>query len=505
MDQDFTTPQNVTPKKKSQIPVPSPDRIITVRTTSRIPIPSPTTPVKKSTESTPTKCRTPTRSVTQSQEPSVTTPLKLHNKICVVCGKSGLDAQLRCLHSVAGIRKGLQRLLLLYGGVRISHGYICPVDEEKLLNMAKKEEAFKSQVKENLSSLTMPGIKRGARSSPVSSPKPRKQLIPHQPVAVPSTRTSTSLDKTPLVNTKVSSKSSKKKLFPASVSIPLLPKPPATESMASPLDEPQNRRYIASDHPYGKNVTDKKKLVKAKSFPALTPFPADHSYSHKTIPNPPATESMASPFDTPQNRPSMPFTPSPAEHTYSHKTVIHQNTTSEIACNLASAQQSSTQRYSYITPGEAITIANEVHRGNSIEIAKSIMSNTLLSASYIEALQDHYDSVARTLTNVKHGYTSVLIKRHDSTTFQQLESFNWNAIVAEMRSKFPHFLQLALGIMIPADQRHSAEAIQAVLPRLGMIYAISIQQRHGNLSLVQRMLSTVLTEGLSDVRVCYMI
>ena len=191
---------------------------------------------------------------------------------------------------------------------------------------------------------------------------------------------------------------------------------------------------------------------------------------------------MASPFDTPQNRPSMPldhlyvdtkkstkaesspaFTPSPAEHTYSHKTVIHQNTTSEIA----SAQQSSTQRHSYITPGEAITIANEVHRGHSIEIVFDmidIMSNTLLSASYIKALQDHYDSVARTLTNVKHGYTFVLIKRHDSTTFEQLESFNWNAIVAEMRSKFPHFLQLALGIMIPADQRHRAEAIQAVLP-----------------------------------------
>ena len=191
-----------------------------MRTTSRIPIPSPSTPVVKSTASTPTKRRTPTRtSVTQSQEPNVTTPLKLHNRIYVVCGKSGLDAQLWCLHSVAGIRKGLQRLLLLYGGGSISHGYICPFDAEKLLNMAKKEDAFNSQVKDNLSSLTMPGIKCGARSSPVSSTKPRKQLIPHQPVDVPSTITSsTSLDKNPLVNTNFSSKSSKKKLFPTPAS-----------------------------------------------------------------------------------------------------------------------------------------------------------------------------------------------------------------------------------------------------------------------------------------------
>ena len=49
------------------------------------------------------------------------------------------------------------------------------------------------------------------------------------------------------------------------------------------------------------------------------------------------------------------FIPSPAEHTYRNNTIIHQNT-SEIACNPASVQQSSTQRYSYITPGEAITI-----------------------------------------------------------------------------------------------------------------------------------------------------
>ena len=157
------------------------------------------------------------------------------------------------------VRKGLWRLLLLYGGGSISHGYICPFDEEKLLNMAKKEDAFKSQVKDNLSSLTMPGIKRGARSSTVSCMKPRKQLIPHQPVNVPSTITSsTSLDKNPLVNTNFSSKSSKKKLFPTSVPKPLHPKPPTIENMASPLDEPHYRTYIASNHPYGKAVIGKK-------------------------------------------------------------------------------------------------------------------------------------------------------------------------------------------------------------------------------------------------------
>ena len=90
------------------------------------------------------------------------------------------------------------------------------------------------------------------------------------------------------------------------------------------------------------------------------------------------------------------------------------------------------------------------------------------------------------------------------TAYLQLDSFNWADIVVEMQHTFPMFLKLAIGIMLPKENRTNASEIQKILPRLGMIYAICIQNRVHYLSLVQRMMAAILTEGLCDVRVCWL-
>ena len=70
-----------------------------------------------------------------------------------------------------------------------------------------------------------------------------------------------------------------------------------------------------------------------------------------------------------------------------------------------------------------------------------------------------------------------------------------------MQAKFLQLLELVLGLMLPESERNNAEAVQKVVPRLGMVYAICAQQRCHYLSLVQRMMGVILTDGLCDVRV----
>ena len=258
---------------------------------------------------TPPRFKTPTkpsasRSPRFSQELKAT-PLKLPEKICVVCGKDS-NAQLRYIQSVASSKKGLQKLIEKYGGVNITHGYICHADEEKLMNMGKKAEAFRIQMQKNLSSLSSNRIKWAAVRSPKVSPSPgtlkATRVSAHSSTSPSRNKLppqySSSDHTTPQLKSKAPKKTFKKKLFSTSTPQPVLPKPPRTESMAIPL----------ADHPYGKLAT-----------------PSDHLYGKDS-------QSKKQTKSTPN------ITPSPSEHTYSHRKTISQMPVSEIACNIASNQ-----------------------------------------------------------------------------------------------------------------------------------------------------------------------
>jgi hypothetical protein len=95
------------------------------------------------------------------------------------------------------------------------------------------------------------------------------------------------------------------------------------------------------------------------------------------------------------------------------------------------------------------------------------------------------------------------MKPHASTSYEQLEKFNWDAIVNEFSTWFPLLHKLVLGLMLSPEDRDNPAEVKKVLPKLGMVYAICIQNRIHNLSLVQRMIATILTEGLCDVKVSF--
>ena len=111
------------------------------------------------------------------------------------------------------------------------------------------------------------------------------------------------------------------------------------------------------------------------------------------------------------------------------------------------------------------------------------------------------DKTVPLLRQTKKGYISVMMKPYGSTSYEQLENFKWASIVEEFKRFFPFLYHLVVSLMLPKETRADEKELSAILPRLGMVYAICLQKRIHNLSLVQRMVSTILTEGLCDVKV----
>ena len=58
-----------------------------------------------------------------------------------------------------------------------------------------------------------------------------------------------------------------------------------------------------------------------------------------------------------------------------------------------------------------------------------------------------------------------------------------------------------ISIMLPESERKNMSTLKGILPRLGMAYAMIVQSRNQDLSLVQRLMSAVLADSLAPVQV----
>ena len=247
-----------------------------------------------------------------------------------------------------------------------------------------------------------------------------------------------------------------------------------------------------------------RKSSKKQLFPKPAPVlqiksTEDHQHRPSPVTSDHAYISVAK--QTPPMNITSPLTPSPADHGYSHTKVTPQVFMSTITNKIIHSQRT-TLHSGYLTPQQSQALIYEARNGNPTAIADIMSSINELNHAYCLTLQEKHDSNVSLLTATRHGYVSVLMKRHGSSTHEQLKHFNWDNIVTEMMDKFPALLHICLGLMLPQQKRVDPVAVEAVLPRLGMVYAICMQQRIHTLSLVQRMMAAILTEGLSDVRVC---
>ena len=105
-----------------------------------------------------------------------------------------------------------------------------------------------------------------------------------------------------------------------------------------------------------------------------------------------------------------------------------------------------------------------------------------------------------TLKSKKYSMPSYLLSENGSSTYDTLVNFDWETCVNEFHLKFPLLCSALIGIMLPSD-KHVADHIESVVPKLGLIYGIIAQNRIHYLSKVQRIMTAVLTDNLADVKV----
>jgi hypothetical protein len=78
-----------------------------------------------------------------------------------------------------------------------------------------------------------------------------------------------------------------------------------------------------------------------------------------------------------------------------------------------------------------------------------------------------------------------------------MAGFEWQKLSSEMSIRCPFLLDVLLTVM----DKSKEECIE-IIPRLGLCYAILMQTRNKDLSLVQRLNTVLLTNGNAKKEVC---
>lgn len=82
--------------------------------------------------------------------------------------------------------------------------------------------------------------------------------------------------------------------------------------------------------------------------------------------------------------------------------------------------------------------------------------------------------------------------------FPNMNTFSWEKLTNEMANRCPVLLDVLLTAM-----GYSKENIDKIAPRLSMCYAILMQTRNHELTLVQRLNTILMTNGNAKKQVCY--
>jgi hypothetical protein len=129
----------------------------------------------------------------------------------------------------------------------------------------------------------------------------------------------------------------------------------------------------------------------------------------------------------------------------------------------------------------------------SLCVVMSGRDDNLLPQTIAKALSLH----TGTLTKRKHGYVSYLMDKD----FSHMKSFNWDYLLQEILDKAPYFAKFAVAIMLHPDEWHNAVKLEGLKYRLCMAYAILMQGRMRELSLVQRIVSMIFMDNICDEKV----
>lgn len=129
-------------------------------------------------------------------------------------------------------------------------------------------------------------------------------------------------------------------------------------------------------------------------------------------------------------------------------------------------------------------------------ICETMLSIDAIKKCVIGLLMNQTDATASQMMTRKYS-TSVLMQK----SLSDLKAFDWFSVFEEMKSKFPELLALMLSLIIKREGRNLYTIMEKVVSRLGTVYGILMQGRNKELSLIQRLNSSVLLDNICDVKV----
>ena len=140
-----------------------------------------------------------------------------------------------------------------------------------------------------------------------------------------------------------------------------------------------------------------------------------------------------------------------------------------------------------------------VKEGSTRNVTEVIATD--LGGKFLPELTKHLTEACDSKYPKSTNKPSVLRKPPEVKTLDFLSSFKWEEICQEAFSLFPLLVSMMVSIMLPKEKWGRREAVHDILPRLGMVYAILIQTRVPQLSLVQRVITSLLMDSICETKV----
>lgn len=152
-----------------------------------------------------------------------------------------------------------------------------------------------------------------------------------------------------------------------------------------------------------------------------------------------------------------------------------------------------------ITREEAAEIIAAVNKRSTLVIAETIVHNVPLRRAIVNILGQRISKKPDDMRSKKRGKSSVTLK----TSFNDLRKHSWYDYVSELSTEFPEILILMINLMLPMRFGMSLEgvAVDRIVPKLGMVYAMMMNCRYNRFNAAQTVISCILMDNVVDSKV----
>ena len=378
------------------------------------------------------------------------TPLKIKRKLCVCCGKEPSKGHTVILHSDTSIKKQLPLLLEKYGGVKYVDGIMCTGCEQKIKTFDKKINEFSAMCRQTAI--------YNSKRLPISpcvlhTPPHMKENRPINPK-----RTNVKSCMSLKFSQASKDDSGLEDIFPMEDISPIKLSPKGKQALDT------------IDHGYAQNLEKKKDKardhpVKVKGRPSAFAICPDHDY-------------VAS---------------------LKKKDVVFSAKLANtgLKANILKYMKFIEGDIPQLTVTEWLEIEASVQQQQIGEFLDKIMEIKPLWQHVIHFAMRRTQQTVKYMGNRKHGFVSYLFHKD----YEDLATFDWITVLNEAFTKLPDLMQIALAVCLQQDSLDSVDAVERVIPKLGLLYAVLVQSAKPELSKVQRILSLVLHDNICDQKV----